>query len=162
VAARSALERSFGAKCPKAGYAYADTEPIHARRWRIGSIAVRGDRATVRLAPGRHVVDRRLTLVREPDGWKLERAVDEMTEQAPWEHCVLKLTNDTESDPTFQRLGTDTLYDYTERYCTAVAHLPPDASDGDFDRTINATVQSLLDDGRIGPGDAAELRVPVR
>ena len=85
-----------------------------------------------------------------------------MSEQAPWEHCVLKLTNDSESNPTFQRLGTDTLYDYTERYCDAVARRPRELSDGYFDRTINATVQSLLDDGRISASDAAELRVPVR
>ena len=56
------------------GHAYSDTEPIHVRRWKITAVVVRGDHATeARSAPGRHVVERRLTLVREADGWKLER-----------------------------------------------------------------------------------------
>jgi hypothetical protein len=126
--------------------------------WKISSVVVSGNHATVRFAPDSHLKDQRQELVREPDGWKLERYVDAMVEQAPWEHCVLKLTTETASDPIWQRLGTSTLYDYTERFCSAAAHLPNYPSDKDYDRLIDAVVQSLLDDGKISSSAAAQRK----
>jgi hypothetical protein len=111
--ARAALERSYGRPCPHAGHAYSETEPINVRRWAIRSVAVHGDRAVVRLAPGRHIADRRLNLVREAGGWKLERTWREMTERSGWAHCVAKLTADADR----QRLDADARYAFAERHC---------------------------------------------
>jgi hypothetical protein len=142
------LVRSFG-PCPRAGTPYDDTEAIHVRPWVIRSVTVRGDHATVRLGPGWHAVDQRLTLVRESGGWKLERAWRAMTERSGWEHCVMKYTADVSADPDWQRLGSDVIYGFTEHHCAAAERLPRDADTADFDRLYDTGVQRLVDKGLI-------------
>jgi hypothetical protein len=161
VAARTALEDSIGHPCTDRGatYIFAPApEQIHVHLWRISSVVVRGDRATVRFAPIPHLKDRRQALVREPDGWKLERSYKSFDEGAPWEHCVSKLVYELGDDAAARGLVGNTVYDYSERWCTDMMRLPTYPTDADYDRLRNTILKRLVGEGKLTPDEAERFK----
>jgi hypothetical protein len=161
AAAKGGLEDSIGHRCgdPRATYIFSGApEQIHVHLWRISSVVVRGDRATVRFAPDAHLKERRQALVREPDGWKLERSIDSFDEQAPWEHCVSKLAYELDFGSRFPGAGIGTIYDYAERWCTDMLRLPDYPTDADYDRLEKTILDGLVHEGKLSPSQAERIR----